>query len=95
MTMANYYHQKPVRYSMVGDDLTDAEVQAIIEAEIKKVPMADLGKIVVGDFSALNTIVRNSVKQICISGGKKEITSWLPYVIAVAGGLIILYLVVK
>lgn len=95
MAMANYYSQKPTRYSMVGDDLTDAEVIAIVEKELKNVSATDLAKVALGDYSPLTDVVRNSVKQICVKGTVKQVSSYVPYILAVAVGLVILYFIVK
>lgn len=78
------------------DELTNDEVIAIVKDEISKISTVELVKAAATlDTKLIEDVVRNSVRRVCIEGGKKEVFSWIPIIIAIAGTLLLSYFIFK
>lgn len=79
----------------LSNEMTDAEALKIVEGELRKLSTADMIKVAAGDLTPLSQTIKNSVRQICVEGAKKEAVNYIPYIAGGAAGLLLLYLILK
>lgn len=79
----------------LSEEMTDAEALKIVETELRKLSTADLIKVAAGDYTPLSQTIKNSVRQICTEGAKKEAMNYVPYIAGGAAGLLLLWLILK
>lgn len=82
----------------LSEEMTDAEALKIVETELYKIPKEQLVIMAAGgfkDLSPLTNAIKNSVRQICIEGAKKEAMNYVPYIAGGAAGLLLLWLILK
>lgn len=80
----------------LSDELTDAEALAIIQEELKKIPIATLAQVAIsGDYTPLQAAMKESVKRICVKGAIKQANNVYVWVGGAIAALLLLWFLFK